>query len=482
MDIKDFKIFEINSIKDALVALDKSGLGTLFVVNQHDQLIGVLTDGDIRRAIIKNINIESAVNEIINTNYVSLPVGSDNEVILEKITNSVKVIPLIDENNKLVDYASINKIRKISVAAPLLNGNELAYVTECIKTNWISSQGKFVKKFEEQFSEYHHGFPSIAVSNGTVALHLALETLGIKKGDEVLVPDLTFAASVNAIIYSGAIPVLVDVDEYSWNLDIRNLEKFITNKTKAILVVHLYGNPCEMDLILAIAKKHNLLVIEDCAEALGSYFMDKPVGTFGDAATFSFYGNKTITTGEGGMVIFKDSKNAELAAILRDHGMDKTKRYWHSQIGYNYRLTNLQAAIGVAQFERLEEFVNAKRNIASKYSNTLKKFKYFVVPSDTTKSINSYWLYTFLVNEDAPFKREDLMDFLYQNGVETRPVFYPMHIMPPYVNYGNKNYLKNSQNISNKGMSLPSSVSLTEVELGFICSVIENFCSKILNV
>jgi perosamine synthetase len=408
-----------------------------------------------------------------------MPVDSDSALILEKLDDKVKVIPLIDNTKRLVDYSSRNKIRRISVASPLLNGNEIAYVTECIKTNWISSQGKFVKQFESMFSNYHENKKSVAVSNGTVALHLALESLGIGKGDEVIVPDLTFAASINAIIYTGATPVLIDVDLLSWNLDISQLEGLISDKTKAIMPVHLYGLPCDMENIMSIAKKYNLFVIEDCAEALGSFYNNKPVGTFGDVATFSFYGNKTITTGEGGMLVFKDPLISERASVLRDHGMSKTKRYWHDFVGYNYRLTNIQAAIGVAQFERLDEFVSAKQTNANFYNQLFSNLNFFEIPLQTSKSINSYWLYTCLVKENATFNRDQLIDFLQQKGVETRPVFYPMHLMPPYAKYMKKP-LVNSIDISERGISFPSSVNLSSLEMEYIKKSVHLFVEQFI--
>lgn len=478
MDIKGLTIKTYDKVKQALMFLDETGLGTLFVTDSENKLVGILTDGDVRRALLNGFDLNESVSSVMNTNYTALPVETDNSVILETINSNVKVIPLIDINHKLIDYASINKIRRISVAAPLLNGNELAYVTDCIKTSWISSQGKYVREFEELFLKYHKGRKSLAVCNGTVALHLALEALDIGKEDEVLVPNLTFAASVNAIIYTGAIPVLVDVEADSWNIDLKKAELLITPKTKAIMPVHLYGNPCDMDAIVKFAKKHQLLIVEDCAEALGSYFKGKSVGTFGDAATYSFYGNKTITTGEGGMVVFKDNAVADRAAMLRDHGMQKTKRYWHAEIGYNYRLTNIQAAIGVAQFERLNEFVSAKRNIAKTYNQTLNKISYFQTPEERKDMLNSYWLYTFMVNPSAPFNRDELIDYLSLQGIETRPVFFPMHQMPPYVNFGKPENLVVSIQLSACGISLPSSVNLTEVELNYICKSIIDFVNK----
>jgi perosamine synthetase len=439
IELQSLMIQSNATIRCALESLNKSGLATLFVVNNENVLLGILTDGSIRRSLLSNYDLDCSVIDVMKSEFISFPVETDNAIILSAINDSIKVIPLTDENNRLVDYASINKIRRISIAAPLLTGNELAYVTDCIKTNWISSQGKYVRLFEDMFSKYHNNFFSVAVSNGTVALHLALVALGIGEGDEVIVPDLTFAASANAVIYSGANPVLIDIAPDSWNLNIDKLEEVVSSRTKAIMPVHLYGNPCDMEPILAFAKKYNLFVLEDCAEALGSFYNNQPVGVFGDAATFSFYGNKTITTGEGGMVLFKDKSVAVRAEMLRDHGMRKTKRYWHEEVGFNYRLTNIQAAIGVAQFERLSEFVAAKRRIAKCYNEVLIKSGYFQLPGEESNTINSYWLYTCLVNKTAPFTRDQLMNYLNNLGVETRPVFFPLHIMPPYSKFGNQN-------------------------------------------
>lgn len=311
-----------------------------------------------------------------------------------------------------------------------------------------------------------------------MALHLALVALGIGEGDEVLVPDLTFAASVNAIIYTRATPVLVDVEEDTWNINIEKAEKLITTKTRAIMPVHLFGHPCDMEAINILAVKHELVIIEDCAEALGSLYKGRPVGVFGDVATFSFFGNKTITTGEGGMVVFKDPKIAEYASVLRDHGMEKTRRYWHAHVGYNYRLTNIQAAIGVAQYERLAEFVSAKRKIAATYNNCIGKINFLTIPTERKDCVNSYWLYTFLVNEDAPFTRDNLIEYLSLCGVESRPVFFPMHEMPPYQEFGLQDDLKMSKKVSVQGMSLPSSVMLADLELEHICISIQTFCNK----
>ena len=477
MDVNEITITNNCDIKFALYKIDETGLGSLFVVNNNGELIGIITDGDIRRSLLKGISLNTSVLDVMNKSYLSLPVNTDTSVILNTLNDVIKIIPLVDNQNKLIDYASPNKIRRISVSSPLLNGNELAYVTECIKTNWVSSQGKYVKNFEDLFSKYHENRKSLAVCNGTVALHLALEALKIGKGDEVIVPDLTFAASVNAIIYTGAIPVLADVDPKTWNIDVDKIESLITSKTKAIMPVHLYGLPCNMAKIADLSKKYGLLIIEDCAEALGSYFGEKPVGTFGDIATFSFYGNKTITTGEGGMLVFKNEEVANYASVLRDHGMNKTKRYWHDHVGFNYRITNIQAALGVAQFERLDEFVLSKIRNAKFYNELFDSLDYFEIPFNGSNIINSYWLYTCLVKPNAPFTRDELINFLHQKGVETRPVFYPIHEMPPYTNFAPKK-LEFSIDISRRGISFPSSVSLSNLELEYIKKILVSFVNQ----
>ena len=476
--IKELTLRETQNLKEALLQVDKNAKGFCFIIDENQILIGLLTDGDIRRAVLNNISLEASASSVMNRNFFSLPYDTDNITILKHITNEIKIIPLLDIEGRIVDYASIQKVHKIPVASPCLDGNEMSYVTECIQTNWISSQGKFVMQFEKQFEDYHKVSKALAVSNGTVAIHLALVALGIKEGDEIIVPDFTFAASINAIIQSKATPVIVDIDRDTWNICPKAIEKAITPRTRAIMPVHLYGYPCDMNSIMFIAKKHNLLVVEDCAEALGSFYKGVPVGSFGDASTFSFFGNKTITTGEGGMVLFKDGAIGDLAVMLRDHGMSKTRRYWHEFVGFNYRMTNLQAAIGVAQMEKLDFFVERKQWIAKAYTMCLEKIGGFKVPQNSQDVINSYWLYTFIVLDNLGITRDDLIDKLAKKGIETRPVFYPLHTMPPYKNFGSSEVLQNSIWVSSHGLSLPSSVSLTEKELEYICASIKEIRAK----
>ena len=300
-----------------------------------------------------------------------------------------------------------------------------------------------------------------------LALHLALVALGIKEGDEVIIPDSTFAATINAVLYCNATPVICEINNETWCIDENEIKSLITSKTKAIIPVHLYGLPANMKEIMKIANNSNLFVLEDCAEAIGSKIDDKRVGTFGDCSTFSFYGNKTITTGEGGMVLFKNKKHFELGKLLRDHGMSNNKRYWHEIVGFNYRMTNLQAAVGVAQMERFEEIINKKREIFNFYNINLLNLKGISkMPFNSNNLYNSSWLYTLIL--DSSINRDKLIHKLNQLGIELRPSFCSLSEMPPYKNFRKSLNLKNSYLLSKNGVSLPSSIMLNKIQLKFI--------------
>jgi len=470
--IQSMLITQNSSLRDALLAIDKNAQGIIFVVDELSSLVGVLTDGDIRRLLLKGVALTEPVSSGMQKEFISRPIVTSSQELIYLLNDRVRHIPLVDENNIPVDYACLNRLHQIPIMEPSLIGNEIEYVTECIKTNWISSQGAFVRKFETMFTEYC-GYPyALAVSNGTVALHLALVSLHIGPGDEVIVPDLTFAASINAIIYTGATPVIVDIHPVTWTIDPVEIEKKITSRTKAIMPVHLYGHPCHMDEITLLAQKYKLYIVEDCAEALGSSYKGKKVGTFGEVSTFSFFGNKTITTGEGGMVLFRNKEIYERAKKLRDHGMSPTKRYWHDEVGFNYRMTNMQGAIGVAQMERIDIFVNSKQRIAGKYNESLSKIRGIKLPPQAEWAYNSYWLYTLIIDQPFVVSRDEMMKKLLLNGVETRPVFYPLHEMPPYKQFSSGNYPV-SIYVSKNGMSLPSSVNLTDQMLATIINALE---------
>ena len=352
-------------------------------------------------------------------------------------------------------------------------GNELAYVTDCIKTGWVSSLGKYVREFEERFGGYCGAKFGIATSNGTTALHLALAVLGIGPGDEVLVPTLTFVATANAVVYTGAKPVFVDSEPRTWNLDAARIEEKITERSKAIIPVHVYGHPADMDPILEIARRHHLYVIEDAAEAHGALYKGRRVGSLGDMSCFSFYGNKIITTGEGGMVLTDNAEWAERARRLRDHGMSKEKRYWHPEIGFNYRLTNLQAALGVAQLERIDGIIAAKRRNAALYNDLLRDVPGVSLPPEAAWAQSVYWMYSILVEDQYGRSRDELMKELKASEIDSRPIFYPIHTMPPYLPGSQGQEFPIAVELSRKGLNLPSSATLTPQQINQICQAIQ---------
>ena len=366
----------------------------------------------------------------------------------------------------------------IPVSEPNLCGNEKAYVNDCLESGWISSNGIYVNRFEESFSRYLSSPHAIAVANGTCALHLALLALGIGPGDEVIVPSLTYIASANSIIYSGATPVFVDSLPDSWNMDPHQIESAITSKTKAIMAVHLYGNPCDLDALLAITRKHGLYLIEDTAEAFGSRYRNQLLGTFGDISTFSFFGNKTITTGEGGMVVTSRADLAEKIRLFKGQGMSLQRRYFFEVIGYNYRMTNIQAAIGLAQLENAEHFIRAKRRNAELYREFLSGIPGLQFPHEDGKCFDTFWMYSIVLDPSLPFEREELTHYLSSKGIETRPFFIPCHQLPPYRHH--QITLPVAEALGTRGLNLPSSTCLTREDILWVSEAIRTFiaCRK----
>lgn len=369
---------------------------------------------------------------------------------------------------------------KIAVCNPYLNGNELKYVEDCIKTNWIGSMGKYIDEFEKRFAEFCDVKYAVACSNGTVALHLAVESLGIGFGDEVIVPSFSMVATSNSVIYAGAKPVFVDSELRTWNIDPEKIEEKITTRTKAIIVVHTYGHPCDMERIMRIARKNNLYVIEDAAEAHGAIYKGKKIGSLGDVAAFSFYSNKILTAGEGGMVITNNKEAAEKAKAKRNHCFSKT-RFIHDDLGYNYRITNIQAAIGLAQLEKADEYVNARIMNAQKYNSLLKNADGITLPPYSKDVKNVYWMYGILIDKEKyGMTAKELMAALGKEGIDTRAFFYPLNKQPFYIENKKKDPrfpeykddCPNAEFLWNNGLYLPSSSNLTEEEIRTVCNAI----------
>ena len=368
--------------------------------------------------------------------------------------------------------------KPIPVCEPTLDGNELEYVIDAINTGWISSAGKYISKFEASFAEFCGAKHGIAVCNGTVALHLALIALGIGKGDEVIVPNFTMIASAFSICYTGAMPVFIDIDPKTWNIDVDKIEEKITLKTKAIMVVHIYGQPCEMDSIYQIATKYNLKIIEDAAEVHGATYKGVSCGSLGDVAAFSFFANKIITTGEGGMVITDDDEIAERCRYYKNlcFPLDGNRTYLHNDIGFNYRMSNVIAAIGFAQTEKASRYVamRIKNNLV--YRENLKDIKGISFQQEQLGSKNVYWMNGISIDkEEFGFTRNDLIEALKKYNIECRRFFIGLNQQPSLKQYGCDcgDHYPITDRVSNSGLYLPSSSSLTEETIKYICNIIK---------
>ena len=359
---------------------------------------------------------------------------------------------------------------RIPVYRPELGGNEMAYVQQCLESTWISSKGEFIGRFQSDFARFIGAQHVVAVTNGTVALHLALLGVGVGPGDEVIVPSLTYIAAVNAIRYVGATPVFADSDARTWQIDPAHVTRLITSRTRAIIAVHTYGQSCDLAALGDLCQRHQLRLIEDCAEAFGTRIGDRHVGTFGDVSTFSFFGNKTVTTGEGGMVVSRDASVHALICKLRGQGLAGEKEYWHDVVGYNYRMTNICAAIGVAQMERAAELIARKRKLAADMRAAMAQLplEFHLEQPGTT---HSFWMISALARSEA--ERDGLRRALREEGIETRPVFHPAHTMPMYS--AGQTGLDVSVDLAARGLNLPSWPGLSETQIRTIATAARSF-------
>lgn len=476
--IKDISVPAGSTIRQTMQAINKGSLGIALIVEPGSGCFeGLVTDGDIRRALLDGHGLESPVSVVRRPESKTAFIETSREEIAKLFSDLVRVVPLLNDKKQVVDLMVFDRRVHFPVSEPLLGEKELVYVSECVLTGWVSSAGKFVTRFEEVFAEFCGTKYAITTSNGTTALHLALLALGIGPGDEVIVPSLTFIATANAVTYTGARPIFADSETETWNIDPAVIEGLITSRTRAIIPVHLYGHPADMDPILEIAAKHNLKVIEDAAEAHGATYKGSRVGGIGDMGVFSFYGNKIVTTGEGGMVVTNDRDFADRIRILRDHGMSKERRYWHPVIGYNYRLTNLQAALGVAQMERIDSILQIKRDIAARYDAGLKDIPGIILPPRKSWAQNVFWLYSIIVDgKRLGIGRDELLERLKNQGIETRPFFPLVHKQPCY---DLDLTLPKAEYLSANGLSLPSSPTLNIDDIGRIVTVIKKIVNKI---
>jgi perosamine synthetase len=363
----------------------------------------------------------------------------------------------------------------IPVNEPLLDGNEKKFLAQCIDTGWISSEGPFVRQFETQFAERVSRRYGIAVANGSVALDCALAALQIGTGDEVILPTFTIISCAGAIVRTGAKPVLVDCDPHTWNMDVTQIEEKITAKTKAIMVVHIYGLPVDMDPVRKLAAKYNLHLIEDAAEAHGLAYKDRPCGSFGDLSTFSFYPNKLVTTGEGGMIVTDNNELANRCRSLRNLCFQAGQRFVHEELGWNLRMSNIQAALGVAQLERVDEFLAKKRHMGQRYMQLLSDIDGIQLPvSETSYAHNAYWVFGIVLKDEIPYDAAEAMKQIKAQGIGCRPFFWPMHEQPVFAKMGlfkNERY-PGAQRIARKGFYIPGGLAITDKQMKYVSNAL----------
>jgi perosamine synthetase len=360
----------------------------------------------------------------------------------------------------------------ISISNPALVGNELKYVTDCVQSSWISSVGEYVERFEKAFATFCGVEHAVTCSNGTTALHLALLALGVEPDDEVIVPTLTYVATANAVAYCGARPIFVDSEPETWNMDPSRIEELITPRTKGIIVVHLFGHPVDMDPIMEIARRRGLFVLEDAAEAHGAEYKGQRVGSIGDMATFSFFGNKIITTGEGGMITTNDRKLADEVRRLKNHGMDPKRKYWFPTIGFNYRLTNVASAIGLAQMETIDWHLAQHRQVAEWYQEFLGGVRGVSWQPEKPWARHVWWLFTAVMDESIPRGRFEVLKDLLSRGVEGRQIVYPITQLPPYSDSVARRRFPIADRIVDRGIHLPTWCGLRREQVQFICEAL----------
>ncbi|MBI2354874.1 MAG: DegT/DnrJ/EryC1/StrS family aminotransferase [Deltaproteobacteria bacterium] len=368
----------------------------------------------------------------------------------------------------MIDFIPVNE--------PLLDGNEKKYLLDCIETGWISSEGPFVKQFEELFAAKVGRRWGVAVANGSGALDIAVQALGLGQGDEVIIPTFTIISCAASVVRAGGTPVVVDSDPITWNMDVRQIETRITPRTKAIMAVHVYGLTVDMDPLLELARKYGLRVIEDAAQMHGQTYKGRPCGNFGDISTFSFYPNKHVTTGEGGMIVTDDVALAERCRSLRNLCFQPAKRFVHEELGWNYRMTNLQAALGLAQLERLDSFVTLKRSMGEKYNRLLSGVTGLLLPlPSTVYADNIYWVYGVVLSHEIGFEAEEAMKRLAAKGIGTRPFFWPMHEQPVFKKMGLFTHVSCpvAERIARRGFYLPSGLALTDLQMERVADMLK---------
>ncbi|MCK5044572.1 aminotransferase class V-fold PLP-dependent enzyme [Candidatus Parcubacteria bacterium] len=482
--ISSITLGESNTIKEAMERINKTGLRIVIITNESKKLLGVVTDGDIRRALLTGKNFQTLLKEIITTSPIKAVEGAPAMDLLKIMAEkNIQEIPIVDKNGVLVDIVLLSEIKSIPLSSPDITSKDVEAINQVLSTSFLSI-GPKVKEFEKKIANYIGVKYAVAVNSGTSGLHLCVRSLDIKDGDEVITAPFSFIASANCMLFERAKPVFVDIDEKTLCIDVNKIEEKITEKTKAIMPVHIFGHSCEMDKIMEIAKKHNLAVIEDACEAIGGEYKGKKVGSFGDASVFAFYPNKQITTAEGGMIVTDNEKIAKLCQSMRNQGRDDNNEWLsHMRLGYNYRMSELSAALGVAQMDRIDEILGKRQKIAEYYNEQLKKINGVEIPYASLDVKMSWFVYTIKLDSKR-FSRENrnqAIEDLRKRGIACKAYFPPIHLEPFYVDMFD--YKKGSfpvtESVSDLTIALPFYNNLPEKEIDYICDSLKDIMESL---
>jgi len=474
---------EKNTIKEVMEGIDQTGFKLALIVDKDKKLLGVASDGDIRRALLLGKTLNTTVEEIMQKNPITASMDTPATELLEvMLKKGIQEIPLVDSQGALIDIAFLPELKSIPLSSPDITPKEVETINQVLSTPFLSI-GPKIQEFEQKIADFVGTKYAIAVNSGTSGLHLLIRSLEIKDGDEVITTPFSFIASANCILFERAKPVFVDIDKDTLCIDASKIEEKITPKTKAILPVHIFGHPCQMDKIMEIAKKHNLAVIEDACEAIGSEYQGKMVGSFGDCGVFAFYPNKQITTAEGGMIVTNSEKIAQLCRSMRNQGRDEGDSWFsYTRLGYNYRMSELSAALGTVQMERIGEILKKRSEVANMYNekiSTIDGVKIPYIGSDATIS----WFIYFIRLDEKRFSRQDrdkIIELLKQKGIKCRDYFPPIHLEPFYVEmFGSQEgKFPITERVSNLTIALPFYNNLTEMQIDYICDNLRFIINK----
>ncbi len=471
--IDSITVKENSTLRETMECINRAGIKAAFVVDNQKKLLGVVTDGDIRRAILSGKNLEEKTKQIMTCHSVTAVKGTPADKLLEIMDkHGVDEVPIVDGRGVLVDVVLLRELKTIPLSSPDITEKEVNAIRQVLATPFLSI-GPKVTEFEKRIADYIGTKYAIAVNSGTSGLHLCVRSLGIHDGDEVITTPFSFIASANCLLFERAKPVFADIDEKTLCLDVSKIEEKITAKTKAILPVHIFGHPCEMDKIMEIARKYKLAVIEDACEAIGAEYQSKKVGSFGNCGVFAFYANKQITTGEGGMIVTNDENIAKLCRSMRNQGRGEDERWLaHVRLGYNYRMSELSASLGLTQIERISEMLAKRSRVADLYNNKLKKMKGIEIPYLAEKIKMSWFVYVIrLDSQKFSFSdRDKIINNLENKGIQCRNYFPAIHLEPFYREMFNcqKGDYPITEKMADLTIALPFYNNLSETEIDYI--------------